>query len=99
MIVNCFVVSGSTSAGSQQNLVRQEFTLQNHGRRNVRYIRKVRRNQTDKSVRMYKYSHCKGLVTLNESNKDQRTSEIDQGINGKHLRKFSRSLSLGQNTA
>ena len=52
MIVNCFVISGSASAGSQQNLVRQEFTLQNHGRRNVRYIRKVRRNQTDKSVRI-----------------------------------------------
>ena len=49
--------------------------------------------------------NCKGLSTPSESRskseKDQRASEKDQGINSKHQRKFSlsRSLSLGLNTA
>ena len=34
-----------------------------------------------------------------ESEKDQRTSKKDQGINGKHQRKFSFSRSLSLNTA
>ena len=49
--VSCFNISASSPpSGGEQDSVCAESALQNHSRRNVRYLRQVRSHPTNKSV-------------------------------------------------